>query len=258
MTRSNQPKPWREAVRLKDELRSGELALAEFTADLHEVTLGQGRRAVYEEPGKFFVLTYPTHALRELVKDVAGRLAGRSDKAVRQLLGKPQEQGLATLVLVDEVLMYAREKVGIDPVWRDRIRDFFQYLTQAVAKVERAAMVASLLATDPAKQRGEAGRELIAGLDETTAQERSAAEERYGKSFPFHPDLPGARGPGPPTAGGRRGERVAFPRPRHPPRGRLGTGPRRPGPTACRRGVQRPQDFLVGFHGQSPLSRLSA
>ena len=358
MTRSNQPKPWREVVRLKEELRSGELALAEFAADLHEVTLGQGRRAVYEEPGKFFALTYPTHALRELVKDVAGRLAGRSDKAVRQLeltygggkthtlitlwhlfrdpealpelpavrefrehvgaplpraftaalcfdkidvergidgvrapdgetrtlrhpwsvlafqlagaeglravhaegrdeeretppaepllvklLEKPQEQGLATLVLVDEVLMYAREKAGIDSVWRDRIRDFFQYLTQAVAKVERAAMVASLLATDPAKQRGEAGRELIAGLfdvfrrqreegvqpvqkedvaevlrrrffepedvrdpdrfrshvigvvrgiaklDETTAQERSAAEERYGKSFPFHPDL---------------------------------------------------------------------
>ena len=358
MTRSNQPKPWREVVRLKEELRSGELALAEFAADLHEVTLGQGRRAVYEEPGKFFALTYPTHALRELVKDVAGRLAGRSDKAVRQLeltygggkthtlitlwhlfrdpealpelpavrefrehvgaplpraftaalcfdkidvergidgvrapdgetrtlrhpwsvlafqlagaeglravhaegrdeeretppaepllvklLEKPQEQGLATLVLVDEVLMYAREKAGIDPVWRDRIRDFFQYLTQAVAKVERAAMVASLLATDPAKQRGEVGRELIAGLfdvfrrqreegvqpvqkedvaevlrrrffepedvrdpdrfrshvigvvrgiarlDETTAQERSAAEERYGKSFPFHPDL---------------------------------------------------------------------
>ncbi len=358
MTRNNQLKPWRSVVRLKDELRSGELALAEFAADLHEVALGRGRRAVYEEPGKFFALTYPTHTLRELVKDVAGRLAGRSDKAVRQLeltygggkthtlitlyhlfrdpealpdlpavqefrehvgaplpraftatlcfdkidvergmdevrapdgetrtlrhpwsvlafqlagaeglcaihaegrdqeretppaepllvklLEKPQEQGLATLVLVDEVLMYAREKAGMDPVWRDRIEDFFQYLTQAVAKVERAAMVASLLATDPAKQRGDVGRELIAGLfdvfrrqreegvqpvqkedvaevlrrrffepedvrdpdrfrshvigvvrgvarlDDATAREKSAAEERYVKSFPFHPDL---------------------------------------------------------------------
>ena len=32
-----------------------------------------------------FAPTYPTHALRELVRDVAARLAGRSDKAVRQL-----------------------------------------------------------------------------------------------------------------------------------------------------------------------------
>ena len=358
MTKKTQPRPWHRIVRLKEELRSGALSLAEFAADLHEVTLGQGRRPVYEEPEKFFALTYPTHALRELVRDVAGRLAGQSDKAVRQLeltygggkthtlitlyhlfrdpealpdlpavrefrehvgaglprafvatlcfdkidvergiegvrapgggtrtlrhpwsvlafqlagaeglraihgegrdeeretppaepllvklLEKPQAQGLATLVLVDEVLMYAREKAGIDPVWRDRIEDFFQSLTQAVAKVDRAAMVASLLATDPRKQRGALGAELIAGLfdvfrrqreegvqpvqkedvaevlrrrffepedvrdpsafrphvigvvrglarlDDATAGEKSAAEERFCNSFPFHPDL---------------------------------------------------------------------
>ena len=49
------------------------------------MTLARGRRPVYEDPEKFFALTYPTHALRELVKDVAERLAGRSDKTVRQL-----------------------------------------------------------------------------------------------------------------------------------------------------------------------------
>ena len=358
MAETPQPRPWHRIVRLKEELRSGALSLAEFAADLHEVTLGQGRRPVYEEPEKFFALTYPTHALRELVRDVAGRLAGQSDKAVRQLeltygggkthtlitlyhlfrdpealpdlpavrefrehvgaglprafvatlcfdkidvergiegvrapgggtrtlrhpwsvlafqlagaeglraihggggdeeretppaepllvklLEMPQKRGLATLVLVDEVLMYAREKAGIDPVWRDRIEDFFQYLTQAVAKVDRAAMVASLLATDPRKQRGELGAELIAGLfdvfrrqreegvqpvqkedvaevlrrrffepedvrdpgvfrphvigvvrglarlDDATAREKSAVEERFCASFPFHPDL---------------------------------------------------------------------
>ena len=85
MTKKHQPKPWHRIVRPKEELRSGELSLAEFAADLHEVTLGQGRRPVYEEPEKFFALTYPTHALRELTRDVAGRLAGQSDKAVRQI-----------------------------------------------------------------------------------------------------------------------------------------------------------------------------
>ena len=69
----------------KDELQSGELTLAEFAADLHEVTLGQGTRPIYEDPARFFALTFPTHALRDLVKDVAERLAGRSTKAVRQL-----------------------------------------------------------------------------------------------------------------------------------------------------------------------------
>lgn len=44
-------------MHLKDELRTGELALAEFAADLHEVALAQGRRPVYEDPAKFFALT---------------------------------------------------------------------------------------------------------------------------------------------------------------------------------------------------------
>ena len=359
---TTRPKPWHRVFRLKDELRSGELTLAEFAADLHEVTLGEGRRPIYEDPARFFALTFPTPALRELVKDVAERLAGRSTKAVRQLeltygggkthtlitlyhlfrdpaalsgvkavqefrqhvgrelppaftvslcfdkidvergidgvrgpdgetrslkhpwsvlafqlagadglraihgdgedeeretppaepllarlLALPQERGLATLVLVDEVLMYARGKAGIGPVWRERIVDFFQHLVQAVAKVDRAALVASLLASDPGKQdplgqslqsdlfdvirrqkeegvqpvgkedvaevlrrrlfetegSGDAGphdtgsREAqvigvvraLAGLDPATKRKRREEEERFRKSYPFHPDL---------------------------------------------------------------------
>ena len=286
-TGGRRPRPWHEVVWLKEELRTGELSLAEFAADLHEVTLRRGRRPVYEEPEKFFALTFPTYALRELVKDVAARLDGKSDKAVRQLeltygggkthtlialyhlfrepealpnaaavgefletaggrlpgahvaalcfdkidvergiegvrsldgstrplrhpwsvlayqldgdeglrsihgdgsaeeretppaepllaklLERPQGRGLGTLILVDEVLMYAREKAGQDRVWRDRIIDFFQYLSQAVTKVDRAAMVASLLATDPAKQQGAEGRRLIGDLFDVFRRQR--------------------------------------------------------------------------------------
>ena len=278
-------RPWREVVRLKDELRTGELSLAEFAADLHEVTLGLGRRPVYEDPARFFALTFPTPPLRELVRDVAARLAGRSDKAVRQLeltygggkthtlitlhhlfrdpdalpdlpavrefraggalpravpvslcfdkidvergidgvrgpdgevralrhpwsvlafqlggedglralhgagaaeeretppaepllaalLERPAARGLSTLLLVDEVLMYARQKAGANPIWRERIVDFFQCLTQAVAKVDRAAMVASLLATDPQQQRDETGQRLQADLFDVFRRQR--------------------------------------------------------------------------------------
>ena len=78
-------------------------SLAEFAADLHEVVLREGRRPVYEEPEKFFALTYPTHALRELVREVALRLAGESAKAVRQLeltYGGGKTHTLITLYLL--------------------------------------------------------------------------------------------------------------------------------------------------------------
>ena len=77
--------PWHEVVRLRDDLKSGELPLAVSAADLYDVVMQKGHRPVYEQPAQFFVLTYPTLNLRELVKDVALRLAGRSDKAYRKL-----------------------------------------------------------------------------------------------------------------------------------------------------------------------------
>ena len=58
---------------------------------------------------------------------------------------------MGVLILIDEVLMYAREKVAADAKWKDRIVNFFQYLTQAATKVDRCCIVASLLASDPVK-----------------------------------------------------------------------------------------------------------
>jgi hypothetical protein len=347
--------PWHGAVQLREDIKTGELSLAIFAADLYAVVMGQAK-PVYQKPDEFFALTYPTFNLRELAKDVCTRLAGRNEKAVRQLelaygggkthtlitlfhlvsepgalpdlpavrefrehiavpppkariavlpfdkldvekgmevrgpagetrwlkhpwsvlafqvagndglrllhadakpeeresppaenllldlLGLPGKEGLATLVLIDEVLTYAREKVSLDPKWRGRLVDFFQYLTQAATKVDRCAVVASLLATDPAKSDA-FGKELtqelygvfrrqreegvlpvqkedvaeilrrrfftpesirdreafrphvvaalrgVAALDEQTAKEGKSAEERYLRSFPFHPDL---------------------------------------------------------------------
>ena len=87
-----------------------------------------------------------------------------AEPLLAKLIALPGERGLATLILVDELLMYAREKAGMAPVWRERIIDFFQYLTQAVVKVDQAALVASLLATDPSKQQGQVGRRLMNDL----------------------------------------------------------------------------------------------
>ena len=277
-------KPWHDVVQVRDELRTGELSLSTFAADLYDVAMGRAR-PVYQNPYDFFSFTYPTFNLRELAKDVVLRLAGRNDKAVRQLeltygggkthtlitlyhlthdpqqlpnlptvsefrshigmvssqariavlafdkldaekgmeivgpagerrwlrnpwsvlafqlggsdglrllhaegldaeresapaenllvelLSLPARQGQSTLILIDEVLMYVREKVGLNPVWRGRLLDFFQYLTQAATKVPTCAIVASLLATDPLKS-DTLGKELTQELYAIFRRER--------------------------------------------------------------------------------------
>lgn len=349
-------KPWHEVVTLRADLRSGELPLHMFAADLYDVIMQRGKRQVYERPEEFFALTFPTYNLRQLVRDVVLRLAGKNDKAVRQLeltygggkthtlialrhlvhdpanlpnlpavaefiqaigekppkcrvvglcfdkldvekgmdvrspegktrtlrqpwsvlayqlagdsglrmlhaagkaderdsapaenllielLESPGKDALGTLILVDEVLMYAREKVAEDPESRTRLANFFQYLTQAIVKVDRCCLVASLLATDPRKS-DTLGREIqaelynifqrereeavepvvkedvaevlrrrfftpeslkdrdafrqhvmaavkgISAVDDQTAKQGAETEERFLRSFPFHPDL---------------------------------------------------------------------
>ncbi len=71
--------PWHKVVKLRDDLRSGELTMAAFAADLYAVAAGTAR-PVYQDPKEFFALTYPTYNLRELAKDVILRLAGKSEK----------------------------------------------------------------------------------------------------------------------------------------------------------------------------------
>ncbi len=256
--------PWHKVVRIRPDLKSGELSLNIFAADLYDVAMGKAK-PVYQDAREFFSLTYPTFNLRELAKDVVLRLLGKSEKAVRQLeltygggkthslitlwhlvndpdklpdlpavkefiehigmrpprariavlpfdkldaekgmevrgpkgelrwlknpwsvmafqiaggeglrllsaerseeerksppaenllaelLALPSRENLATLILIDEVLMFARAAVDLDPAWNDRLLNFFQYLTQAATKVERSAVIASLLATDPRK-----------------------------------------------------------------------------------------------------------
>jgi predicted AAA+ superfamily ATPase len=78
-------KPWHEVVTLREDVRTGVLSLTEFAADLHDVTMQRGTRPIYEDPSRFFALTYPTYQMRELAKDVVLRLAGRNTKAIRQL-----------------------------------------------------------------------------------------------------------------------------------------------------------------------------
>jgi hypothetical protein len=350
-------KPWHEVVKLRDDLKSGELPLHLFAADLYEVMMQNGKRPIYEKPDQFFALTFPTHNLRNLVREVMLRLAGKNDKAVRQLeltygggkthtlitmrhlvhdpaklpdvpavhefeesigqappkarvaalcfdnlhvetgmevrgpdgsirrlkhpwsllayqlggddalkflhadgkadelrappatadmaklLAMPWQDKMGTLILLDEVLLYAKLKLRMDPGYIDVLIAFFQYLTQAAAKVDRCCIVASLLSSDPKDQADSLGKKIVSdmydifqrqreeavqpvekddvaevlrrrlfdpaslkksdtwpqhviaalkgiqNLDDQTAKQGAAAEQRYLKSYPFHPEM---------------------------------------------------------------------
>jgi len=93
-------KPWHQVIRLAGGYPQRELSQKEFAADLYDVMMDRNR-SVYHDPKRFFELTYPTTRLRELARDVVLRLAGKSEKAVRQLqltYGGGKTHALITLV----------------------------------------------------------------------------------------------------------------------------------------------------------------
>lgn len=99
MTKSS-IKPWHEVVQLRADIRSQELSLKSFAADLYDVVM-EINPSVYHDPKEFFALTYPTTRLRDLARDVMWRLSGKSEKAVRQLhmtFGGGKTHSLITLV----------------------------------------------------------------------------------------------------------------------------------------------------------------
>ena len=128
-------KPWHEVVKLRDDLRSGDLPLHLFAADLYEVMMQRGKRPVYEEAEQFFSLTFPTYNLRRLVRDVVLRLAGKNDKAVRQLeltYGGGKTHTLITLWH----LVHDPEKLPQIPA----VEEFLQDIGQTPPKCRIAAL----------------------------------------------------------------------------------------------------------------------
>ena len=71
-----------------------------------------------------------------------------AEQPLVDLLKLPQNEGLSTLILLDEALMYTCAAVNDDPKRHGILRDFFQVLTQAVKKVNNTAIVASLITAD--------------------------------------------------------------------------------------------------------------
>ena len=71
-----------------------------------------------------------------------------AEQTLVDLLKIPQMEGMSSLILLDEALMYTRSAVNDDPKRFGILQDFFQALTQAVEKVSSASIVASLITSD--------------------------------------------------------------------------------------------------------------
>ena len=67
---------------------------------------------------------------------------------LEELLRAPNSDGKGALVLIDEAVIYGRAAVKQDPRRLGILKDFFQLLTQAVAVVGRACVVATLIASE--------------------------------------------------------------------------------------------------------------
>jgi hypothetical protein len=139
-------------------------------------------QTIKDPDGKEKRLKYPWSLLAwQLASDEGLKILGMkgakereeppATNVIEELLDVPLKDGQSVLILLDEVLMWARTKIGSDPVWRHRVLDFFQCLTQAVVKKDRCAIVASLLATDPNKS-DQLGKEITQELYAVFQRER--------------------------------------------------------------------------------------
>src|SRR4051794_1707224 len=75
---------WHQHCTLREDVRTGQLTMAEFAADIYDALMGQGP-VVYRDPGQFFERTYATYRMKQLARDVLRRMAGENGRPVQHL-----------------------------------------------------------------------------------------------------------------------------------------------------------------------------
>ena len=78
-------RPWTDVVRPHDDIRSGDLALGTYAANLAQVAMTHEAAPVYGDAHAFFAATYFTPTMCGLLADVFGALAGQRGDRVVQL-----------------------------------------------------------------------------------------------------------------------------------------------------------------------------
>ena len=69
--------PWRDVLKPRDEVATGNFQSSEFAADLYKVARGDGSTGgEYSDPAQFYARTYLTEGLRDLIARTVKRLSG--------------------------------------------------------------------------------------------------------------------------------------------------------------------------------------
>ncbi|MBV7336884.1 DUF499 domain-containing protein [Chloroflexi bacterium TSY] len=76
--------PWHNLCTLRNDVRTGDLKLAEFAADLYDALQGTAPD-IYCDPALFFERTYATMKMKLMARDVLQRLAGEGGSPVLRL-----------------------------------------------------------------------------------------------------------------------------------------------------------------------------
>ncbi len=109
-------------------------------------------------------------------KGMTERDSAPAENVMMELLAIPNAEGESSLILLDEVLMYARQKVAEDKGWLVKLQAFFQALTQAAVKTDRCAVVVSLLASE-LKRMDQFGLEITNALKDIFARQQEEPVE---------------------------------------------------------------------------------
>ncbi|KAB2845617.1 MAG: ATP-binding protein, partial [Hyphomicrobiaceae bacterium] len=79
-------KPWSDVVEPHEDVRTGELAMGTYAANLAAVAFGDDDGPeVYADAERFFASTYFTEAMQGILRDVSSSLAGEPGDRVLQL-----------------------------------------------------------------------------------------------------------------------------------------------------------------------------
>ena len=144
-----------------------------------EVSSPAGKTRILKQP--WSILAYQIAGdeglkLLHASSKVDERDSAPAENLLTELFELPAKDGLGTLILIDEVLLYAREKVGNDAARLRSLVNFFQYMTQAATKADRCCVVASLLTSEPTTE-DELGRKIKGQIYDIFQRQREEAVE---------------------------------------------------------------------------------
>ena len=144
-------KPWLDVISPHPDILSGDLAQAEFAADLQQVADGKARAKEYSDPVEFFRRTYLTPGIRTLLVNTLRRINGKSgDPVIQTKTGFGGGKTHSPLIALYHLVTKTQDLADLTKRSKDRTaQELSQVFAEADVEPEdaEAAKVAVLIGT---------------------------------------------------------------------------------------------------------------